>query len=48
MAVYNKLVRDLIPAIIQHQGHSYRSRILDPSEYKEALEKKLQEEIEVD
>lgn len=42
--VYNKLVRDNIPEIIQGNGGTPFTRILDDSEYKTELEKKLNEE----
>lgn len=41
----NKLVRDKIPAIIEKNGKHPVYRILDDTEYIEALEKKLDEEI---
>lgn len=44
MTVYNKLVRDYIPRIIEEQGLSYRISNLDEESYKEALIKKLEEE----
>lgn len=43
--VYNKLVRDKIPAIIQSQGKTANIRILDDAEYVRALEAKLDEEV---
>ena len=43
--VYNKLVRDKIPAIIESQGKKARIRILDDAEYGCALEAKLHEEV---
>ena len=42
--VYNKLVRDKIPEIIENDGHIPVVRILDDVEYKKELEKKLYEE----
>ena len=42
--VYNKLVRDNIPEIIVGNGGNPFTRILDDSEYKLELEKKLNEE----
>lgn len=45
MIQYNKLVRDLIPDIIQKEGKRYQTRILADEEYKDALIKKLQEEV---
>ncbi|WP_141503890.1 nucleoside triphosphate pyrophosphohydrolase [Paenibacillus luteus] len=44
MPIYNKLVRDRIPEIIQKQGLSYDTRILDSNEYLSELSKKLREE----
>ena len=43
--VYNKLVRDKIPAIIQSQGKKANIRILNDEEYRRALETKLDEEV---
>lgn len=42
--IYNKLVRDKIPEIISDNGEKPIVRILNDTEYKEALEKKLYEE----
>ena len=42
--VYNKLVRDKIPKIIQENGEKPITRLLENNEYKEKLEKKLLEE----
>lgn len=44
MPVYNKLVRDLIPQVIEATGKEFRTRILDEEEYKEELIIKLKEE----
>lgn len=46
MPVYNKLVRDLIPQVIQSTGKECRTRILDEEEYKKELVIKLREESE--
>lgn len=46
MKKYNKLVRDKIPEIIQKQGQSPVTRILDDSEYVEGLMDKLCEEVD--
>lgn len=42
--VFNKLVRDRIPEIIEGNGEIAVTRILDEAEYKLELEKKLLEE----
>ena len=42
--VYNKLVRDNIPSIIESKGETPITRILSDEEYKIELEKKLNEE----
>ena len=42
--IYNKLVRDKIPNIIKEKGETPIVRILDETEYKNELEKKLYEE----
>lgn len=43
--VYNKLVRDKIPAIIEAQGKTPHIRILNETEYTHYLERKLDEEV---
>ena len=43
--VYNKLVRDKIPAIIESKGQSPHIRILSDEEYAAALAQKLDEEV---
>ncbi|RXJ04484.1 phosphoribosyl-ATP pyrophosphohydrolase [Anaerobacillus alkaliphilus] len=45
MPTYNKLVRDLIPSIIENTGKNYHTRTLDTAEYKVELVKKLSEEM---
>ncbi|MBM7571696.1 nucleoside triphosphate pyrophosphohydrolase [Aquibacillus albus] len=45
MPVYNKLVRDFIPQIIEKTGKSFDTRILNDEEYIDALKGKLQEEV---
>jgi predicted house-cleaning noncanonical NTP pyrophosphatase (MazG superfamily) len=45
MKVYNKLVRDKIIDIIEADGRIAKYRILDNNEYKQELNKKLQEEV---
>lgn len=42
--VYNKLVRDLIPEIIEKSGNRCVIRILNDQEYTQMLEEKLMEE----
>lgn len=42
--VFNKLVRDRIPEIIEGNGEIAVTRVLDDTEYKLELEKKLLEE----
>lgn len=43
--VYNKLVRDRIPEIIEKSGKKYEVEIVDDEEYKLLLNKKLLEEV---
>ena len=45
MKVYNKLVRDLIPQIIEKSGKKFDTHIAESEEYKSLLEEKLQEEV---
>lgn len=45
MKIYNKLVRDKIPQIIEEDGKKYDIRIADKSEQYNLLEAKLQEEV---
>lgn len=45
MTVYNKLVRDKIPDIIEQSGEIPYTRILSAEEYTLLLEKKLDEEV---
>ena len=45
MKVYNKLVRDKIPEIIEDDGKTCKTRILSDEEYIAALEAKLNEEV---
>ena len=45
MKVYNKLVRDKIPEIIEADGKECKTRILSNDEYIAALEAKLKEEV---
>ncbi|MBB5355868.1 putative house-cleaning noncanonical NTP pyrophosphatase (MazG superfamily) [Anoxybacillus mongoliensis] len=46
MPVYNKLVRDLIPNIIEEAGKTFTMRTLSDEEYREQLRKKVFEELE--
>ena len=43
--IYNKLVRDKIPQIIEEKGGKAEIRILDQEEFRLFLEKKLDEEV---
>ena len=42
---YNKLVRDLIPEIIEASGKECRTRVLSDEEYLKMLDAKLDEEL---
>ena len=42
---YNKLVRDLIPDVIEKSGKTCRTRILSDDEYLKMLDAKLDEEL---
>ncbi|WP_130860721.1 nucleoside triphosphate pyrophosphohydrolase [Gracilibacillus phocaeensis] len=44
MTIYNKLVRDYIPEIIEEQGQYCQIRIMDEKSYKLELIQKLKEE----
>jgi predicted house-cleaning noncanonical NTP pyrophosphatase (MazG superfamily) len=46
MPVYNKLVRDKIPQIIEQAGKTLTTRILEDDEYRKELRKKAFEELE--
>jgi predicted house-cleaning noncanonical NTP pyrophosphatase (MazG superfamily) len=46
MPVYNKLVRDKIPQIIEQAGKTFTTRILEDDEYLKELRKKAFEELE--
>ena len=46
MPIHNKLVRDLIPTIIEETGKNFSTRILDNDEYVKELRKKSQEELQ--
>ena len=45
MPIYNKLVRDRIPEIIENNGITFTTTILDEKEYIEEVRKKTQEEL---
>ncbi|MFL0247345.1 phosphoribosyl-ATP pyrophosphohydrolase [Candidatus Clostridium stratigraminis] len=45
MKIYNKLIRDKIPQIIEADGNKYEIRIADKEEHYALLEAKLQEEV---
>ena len=45
MKVYNKLVRDKIPELIESDGKTCKTRVLSREEYIAALEAKLNEEV---
>jgi predicted house-cleaning noncanonical NTP pyrophosphatase (MazG superfamily) len=45
MTVYNKLIRDKIPEIIEESGRELRFEVLPDKEYLAELNKKLQEEL---
>ena len=45
MKVFNKLVRDKIPQIIESNGEQAKIRILNDEEYRAELNKKLLEEV---
>ncbi|MGG3842215.1 nucleoside triphosphate pyrophosphohydrolase [Anoxybacillus kestanbolensis] len=46
MPVYNKLVRDLIPKVIEEAGKTFTTRTLSDEEYRQELRKKAFEELE--
>lgn len=45
MKIFNKLVRDKIPEVIEATGKKYDIRIADKEEHYKLLEKKLKEEV---
>ncbi|MBP7347097.1 MAG: nucleoside triphosphate pyrophosphohydrolase [Butyrivibrio sp.] len=45
MKIYNKLVRDKIPQIIEASGKTCSTHILNEKDYLAALEQKLNEEV---
>jgi predicted house-cleaning noncanonical NTP pyrophosphatase (MazG superfamily) len=46
MKIYNKLIRDNIPELIEKDGQKYSMKILSEEEFKEELLKKLVEEAQ--
>ena len=46
MKIYNKLIRDNIPQIIEKSGKTCKTRVLSDEEYIEALNAKLREEFD--
>lgn len=46
MPIYNKLVRDLIPQVIEKSGSKFTTRILEHSEHLTEIKKKLYEEVQ--
>ncbi|MFJ3389876.1 MULTISPECIES: phosphoribosyl-ATP pyrophosphohydrolase [unclassified Lysinibacillus] len=44
MSIYNKLVRDLIPQVIEEQGKTCSIRVLEQGEHLEEIKVKMQEE----
>lgn len=42
---YHKLIRDRIPEIIAQQGNTCVTRVLNPEEYLEMVDAKLEEEL---
>lgn len=45
MKIYNKLVRDKIPEIIENEGKKVTTKILNDEEYRTELNRKLKEEV---
>ena len=45
MPIYNKLVRDLIPQIIERSGQLCTTRVLNDEEYSTELSMKMHEEL---
>lgn len=45
MIIYNKLIRDKVPGIIEAQGNIYDIKTLNDKEYLESLNQKLGEEL---
>lgn len=45
MKIYNKLIRDKIPEIMEKDGKTFELRTLSDIEYRDMLDKKLHEEL---
>lgn len=45
MPIYNKLVRDKIPQVIEESGLQFETRLLSEEEYRTEVTKKLTEEL---
>ena len=45
MPIYNKLVRDKIPQVIEESGLQFETRLLSEEEYKSEVTKKITEEL---
>lgn len=45
MLVYNKLVRDKIPKIIEQSGKTFTTKILSEEDYIDSINEKMQEEL---
>ncbi|MBU5672813.1 nucleoside triphosphate pyrophosphohydrolase [Paenibacillus brevis] len=46
MKIYNKVIRDEIPGIIEKSGKKYEIKELDDEQYLEGLKEKLAEELD--
>lgn len=46
MIIYNKLIRDRIPEIMDQEGKKYEIRVLKDDEYLKEINRKLQEELQ--
>jgi predicted house-cleaning noncanonical NTP pyrophosphatase (MazG superfamily) len=45
MPTYNKLVRNKIPEVIEKEGKTYKTMILNDDQFRVELQKKLKEEV---